>query len=170
MAKLITSKNADQYVEALEKLDANTVDNLGRVIYPAAGIVADEIKKNIRSLPINAKGERGTTANPIDGVTAAQRTGLEQGMGIAKIQNKDGYVNVKIGFDGYNSQASNGSHTKGKTWTHRQANIVIARSVEHGTSFRRAHPFVAPAVRASQQRAKEEMEKQIEAQLKKMGF
>lgn len=164
MAKFITNKNADKYVQMLTELcDTNTVRlDMKKAIYPAAGYVADAIVKNINTLPIVNDTERGTANNPIDGVTQWQRTGLLEGFGISKFQDRNGFLNVKLGFDGYNS-------TTGKNGK-KQANVMIARSVESGTSFRKKHPFVAPAVRRSKTNAEKMMADELDKIIVGHGF
>lgn len=169
MAKFITSKNAQKYVEMLEKLcEKGQVElDMKTAIYPAAGLVAEAVQKNIKKLPIVNDNARGTPSNPIDGVTQWQRKGLEEGFGIAKFQNTDNFINVKLGFDGYNS-------TKGKfntKWGNgHQPNVLIARSVESGNSFRKKHPFVAPAVRQTRAKAEQKMSDEMDRIIIEKGF
>lgn len=163
----INNSAVDEYLAKLEQLGQKSTEMIGRAIYPAAGMVTDKIKSNIQALPVTTK--RGSPEHPIDGVTSAQKTGLLQGLGIAKMTNNNGYVNVKVGFSGYNATVSTTAKTAGGTNT-RQANVMIARAVEGGTSFRKKHPFVAPAVRAVRKNAEEKIKVEIEAEIEKLGF
>lgn len=169
MAKLAVGNGLDKYIEELNKLAINTSQVLGKSIYVGAGIVADEVRLNIEELPVSNSSRRGTQSDPIDTITSAQKTGLLQGFGISGMATRDGITNVKLGFEGYNSQVATTS-VKAKWTDKRQANIMIARSVEGGTSFRRKHPFVAPAVRATRKKAEaamaEQLDKEIEAAMK----
>ena len=169
MAKLAVGNGLDKYVEELNKLAINTTQVLGKSIYVGAGLVADEVRKNIEKIPVSNSSRRGTQSDPIDTITSAQKTGLLQGFGISGMATRDGITNVKLGFNGYNSQVSDVS--KRRKWTNtRQANQMIARAVEGGTSFRKKHPFVAPAVRATKKKAEaamaEQLDKEIEAAMK----
>lgn len=169
MAKFKVSPEIDAYVAKLDRLGAKTDDMIGRAIYPGAKIVADKIHANIQALPIVSPGKRGTPENPIDGVTAVQKEGLLDGLGIAKAMNKNGFINVKIGFSGYNRSISTTAKKAG--WSSQfQANSLIARAVEGGTSFRKKHPFVAPAVRSTRDAAIKAMEEEFDAELKGLGF
>ena len=169
MAKLAVGNGLDKYIEELNKLAKNTSEVLGKSIYVGAGIVADEVRKNIEKIPVSNSSRRGTQSDPIDTITSAQKTGLLQGFGISGMATRDGIMNVKLGFEGYNSQVATTS-VKAKWTDKRQANIMIARSVEGGTSFRKKHPFVAPAVRATRKKAEaamaEQLDKEIEAAMK----
>lgn len=163
MAKFITSDNANKYVAMLEKLgNAKQVQtDMKKAIYPAAGFVAKAIERNIKALPVVNDTKRGTPSNPIDGVTQYQKKGLIDGFGIASFQERNGFLNVKLGFDGYNK-------TKGKNGY--QPNVMIARSVESGTSFRKKHPFVAPAVRQARNTAETMMAKELDKIIIEKGF
>ena len=47
MAKLAVGNGLDKYVKELNKLAKNTSQVLGKSIYVGAGIVADEVRKNV---------------------------------------------------------------------------------------------------------------------------
>lgn len=166
MAKMQVGSGLDQYIAELNRLAINTKEVLGRSIYVGADIVADQIRANIEKLQVSNSPKRGTPSDPIDTITTAQKTGLLQGFGISGLANTDGITNVKIGFDGYNSQVASTS-VKRKWKEKRQANIMIARAVEGGTSFRRKHPFVAPAVRATKKKAEDAMGEQLDKEIEK---
>ena len=152
MAKLTIGKGLDKYITQLEKLDRNTPEILGRAIYPAAGLVANAVKANIEKIPVSNSSKRGTASDPISTITSSQKQGLRDGFGISKIRNDGGLYNVKLGFAGYNTTVSTTAKRSG--WTHtRQANQMIARAVENGTSFRKKHPFIAPAIRSTRKPA-----------------
>ena len=100
MAK-ITFPGLKDYELMLSRLEGATDDMIGRAVYAGAGIVADAVKQGIQSLPVVTG--YGTDTNPLPGgVTAAQKAGLLDGFGISKLQDDGGYLNVKLGFDGYN--------------------------------------------------------------------
>ena len=166
MARMIIGKGIDSYIEQLNRLEINTRDVLGRSIYAGADIVADAIKENIRALPVSNAKKRGTPENPISTVTSAQKEGLLEGFGISRMQENDGVVNVKIGFAGYNKTVSKTSKHAGWTNVH-QANSMIARSVEYGTSFRKKTPFIATAIRATKAQAEKAMADQLDKEIEK---
>ena len=117
MAK-ITFSGLNDYELMISRLAKSTEDVAGRAIYAGADIVADAIRQNLSGLP-----ER----------TGVTKRGLKDGLGIAPMQNDAGYINVKIGFDGYNANGV--------------ANVLMARIFESGTSKVQKHPFVRPAHR-----------------------
>lgn len=159
MAK-ITFPGLNEYELMISRLSKNAADIAGRAIYTGAGIVADEIKSGIQSLPI-VRGY-GTAENPLPGgVTQPQKQGLLDGLGIAPLQNDGGYLNVKIGFDGYN-------RTKTEKYPRGQPNQLVARGVESGASWKQKHPFVRPSVNRSRKRAEAAMAEALDEEIKKI--
>lgn len=159
MAK-ITFPGLNDYELMISKLSKGVDDIAGKAIYAGAGIVADAIKENIKALPI-VRGY-GTTENPLPGgVTAPQKAGLIDGMGISPMQDDGGYLNVKIGFDGYNA-------TKTEKYPQGQPNQLVARGVESGTSWKQKKPFIRPAINASKSRAEAEMARILDQEIEKI--
>ena len=159
MAK-ITFPGLNDYELMISRLSKNAGDIAGRAIYTGAGIVADEIKAGIQALPIVSG--YGTTEKPLPGgVTKAQKDGLMDGLGIAPLQDDGGYLNVKIGFDGYN-------RTKTEKYPRGQPNQLVARGVESGTSWKQKHPFVRPAINRSRKRAEAAMAEVLDKEIEKI--
>lgn len=157
-----TFKGLEEYELKLAKLELNTEKIIGKAVYAGAGVVADAVRKNISSLPIvPPKNSFGTATAPISGVTAAQKAGLVDGFGISRMQLDNGYYHVKLGFDGYN-------RTRTKKYPSGQPNILIARSVENGTSFRSKQPFVSPAVRSSRKAAEQKMKEILDEEINRL--
>ena len=126
----------------------------GGAIYAAASIVTDSIRQELTAIPTDEG--YGTTANPAAGPKAIQKEGLSRSLGIAKMQDDGtGYLNVKIGFDGYN-------RVKTARWPKGQPNQMVARSVESGTSWMKKNPFVKRAVSRSRRRALEAMRNHVD--------
>lgn len=159
MAK-ITFPGLNDYELMISRLSKGVDDIAGKAIYAGAGIVADAIKENIKALPI-VRGY-GTTENPLPGgVTAPQKAGLIDGLGISPMQSDAGYLNVKIGFDGYNA-------TKTEKYPQGQPNQLVARGVESGTSWKQKKPFIRPAINASKSRAEAEMARILDQEIEKI--
>ena len=159
MAK-ITFPGLNDYELMISRLSKGVDDIAGKAIYAGAGIVADAIKENIKDLPI-VRGY-GTKENPLPGgVTAPQKAGLIDGLGISPLQNDAGFLNVKIGFDGYNA-------TKTDKYPQGQPNQLVARGVESGTSWKEKKPFIRPAINASKKRAEDEMARILDQEIEKV--
>ena len=148
MAKFQVGDGIDQYVTLLGNLEYSCFDAVGRAVYVGAGIVADQVKANIRTLPEGA-------------CTRLEKRDLIDGLGISKMVNDNGYVNVKIGFDGYDSIKTK-SYPKGRPIS------MIARAIESGTSFRDKVPFVSRAVSATKDKAEKAMAAEFDGKTKEV--
>lgn len=157
----IQFKKGDEYIFKLNRLSESAKSKvIGPAIYDAAGIVADEIKKDLRNVPTDES--RGTPDKPKLGPTQAQKDGLVDNIGIASEQtDRRGLVNVKIGFDGYNN-------VKTKMYPNGQPNQLIARSVESGSSFMKANPFVKTAAQRTRKQALDAMKKRVDEEIEKI--
>lgn len=159
MAK-ITFPGLSEYELLLSRLEKETERIAGQAIYAGAAIVTDEIKKGIQGLP-TIRGY-GTESNPLPGgATTVQKTGLLDGLGIAPMQNDKGYLNVKIGFDGYN-------RTKTEKYPKGQPNQLVARGVESGTSWKQKKPFIRPAVNRTKKKAEQMMAEILDKEINKI--
>ena len=88
MAKCII-KAHDGFAEMLSKLEGSSDDIAKKAIYEGAGILADEIMKNLRS------------------VLSGESTGdLEKSFGISPIKRDTEGWNTKLGFDGYDRKGT----------------------------------------------------------------
>lgn len=154
MAK-ISFKGIDAYAKALDALGRDLKrEVIGKAIYDAANIVADAIRSNIETIPVNnGYVPKGSTTR---GIPQVAKDGLRDSLGITPmLADRDGVYNVKIGFDGYNGQVT-------KAWPKGAPNQLVARSVERGTSWLEATPFVKRAVSSSKKAAEAAMQKAVE--------
>lgn len=119
----------DNYIKQLNKLQQSTKDGVvGKTVYAGAAVVADSVRRAIQALPVGDGRAQGDGL--VDTVTLPQKAGLLDGFGISRMKDDDGFVNVKLGFDGYNS-------TRTEKYPRGQPNALIARSVNSGTTFRK---------------------------------
>ena len=88
-----------------------------------------------------------------------QKKGLLEGFGVSPIQNSDGYINVKIGFAGYNS-------VKTKKYPKGQPNALIARVTNSGSSYRQKTRFVDKAVSSTRNQAEKAGQAKIDAKIR----
>ena len=162
MAK-ITFPGLAEYELMLSRLSQGAEDVAGKAIYAGAEIVADAIRSNIQGLQA-VPDEVGAIAyaekSPAP-LTERAKEGLLDGLGISSMQDDNGYYNVKIGFDGYNG-------LKTKKFPQGQPNVMIARSLESGSSIAPKRPFVRPAVNAVKKQAEAKMAEIIDQEIKKI--
>lgn len=152
-------RGIDEYIARLSKLIDEPRETIGRAIYAGADVVADAIRRELNSLPV---GDRyAQEGEKINTVTAAQKAGLSNGLGIAKMRQDGTAHNVKVGFTGYNNQ-----HTR--SYPGGQPNSLIARSVCSGTSFRAKNDFVGRGARSAKAHAEQAMKNELDNTYKKI--
>lgn len=162
MAKITFPGLAD-YELMLSRLSKGADDIAGKAIYAGAELVADAIRQNIQSLEAvpDELGARAYQAKDPAPLTYSAKDGLLDGLGISRLQDDNGYYNVKIGFDGYNELET-------KKYPHGQPNVLIARSLESGSSIAQKRPFVRPAVNAVKAQAEARMAEVIDREIQKI--
>ncbi len=152
----ITFEGLEGYMESLQRIEADSQAITERAVYEGAAVVADAVKEAIRTLPTDQGW--GTRANPLQGISPTQKEGLIDSFGVAPMQDDQGFLHVKIGFDGYN-------RVKSRKYPKGQPNAMIARAAESGTSFLKKTPFMAPAIRQAKPEAKKRMQRVFEEAL-----
>lgn len=149
----------DNYIKRLNKLQQSTKDGVvGKTVYAGAAVVADAVRRAIQALPV---GDGRARDGLISTVTLPQKAGLLDGFGISPMDDEDGFMNVKLGFDGYNT-------TRTKKYPRGQPNVLIARSVNSGTTFRKKTKFVDKAVNSSKRAAETAMDAACSREIEKI--
>lgn len=157
MAKMTIGKGMDEYLAKLGNLEFAAPGLAGQAIYEGAKVVADQVRAEIEALP-TAESKR--VAIPRD-PTQVEKDGLLDGLGVAKKKNDNGYINVKIGMDGYNTDKTK-KYPKGKP------NAMIARSIESGSTVMKRNAFISRAVNKTKKEAEAAMQKVIEEGIEKI--
>lgn len=137
MAKM-TIKGTDELELQLSKLGTMSTKIAKDVVMAGAQPVADEIRKGLQANLQGSKYSKGDLLGSL-GITPP---GVDS----------QGNVNVKIGFDGYDSEGV--------------ANQLKARVMESGSSKQKKKPFVRPAVNRSKKRVEEAMQKKFDEEIK----
>lgn len=155
-----TMHGMDEYVSYLQKIGKNTSEIIGTGVYAMAEVVADAIRKNIEALPArpDIEGIVAYREKRKARLTTSEKKGLEEGFGISPMQNDDGFINVKLGFDGYND-------VKTKKYPKGHPNAMIARITESGSSYREKTPFVRTALRESEKESLKAGEQAIDKKI-----
>ena len=156
----ITFKDGDEYLEKLAKLDYRLADDvIGRAVYEGAKIVTDEIAE--RTQNVKTDESWGSPGNLKKGPKKTELQAVKKGLGIALARNDDGFINVKIGFNGYDKIPT-------KRWPRGRPVAMLARSIDRGTSFMQANPFVKKAVAAAKAKAVEKMKETVDEEIEKI--
>ena len=155
MAKMAI-KGLDEYMQKLSSLGAKMPEVAKRAVRAGANPVADEIRKGLKA---NIQDPAYVGLDPAGGIYGVKynygkSTGdLLNSLGVTPPDiDKKGVINCKIGFSGYDRKGV--------------PNALKARAMESGTSRLRKRPFIRPAVNRAKQRALNEMQKSIDADLK----
>lgn len=150
----------DNYIKQLNKLQQSTKDGVvGKTVYAGAAVVADSVRRAMQAFPVGDGRAQG--GGLVDTVTLPQKVGLLDGFGISRMKDDAGFVNVKLGFDGYNA-------TRTEKYPKGQPNALIARSVNSGTTFRKKTKFVDKAVSSAKKAAEAAMDAACSREIEKI--
>lgn len=129
----IILKSSDNITLQLSKLGAASGEIARKAIHAGAGIMADQIRRNLKN---NLKGSENSSGD------------LLNSLGITPIRrDSEGDWSAKVGFDGYDKKGV--------------PNQLKARVMESGSSKQQKKPFIRPAVNQVKQKATDEMERII---------
>lgn len=157
MAK-ITFKDAKAYGVKLEMLEKHFSSDkpLEKAVEAGANVLADAIRHSMDQLPTEQFRRLGE-GDRFEDVPLGQLLELQEHFGVTPVRrDKNGFVNAKIGWEGYNKY-------KTKTYPQGVPNALIAGAIESGSSVRNKHPFIRPAVKISTPRALKTMSDHIDA-------
>lgn len=135
----IAFNSGEDFMFRLQQMGDRSDTMIKKAIHEGAHILTDEIRANLEKNLADSEDSTGA---------------LAESLGITKIkQDKDGFWNAKIGFDGYDEKGV--------------PNQLKARVMESGSSTIRKRPFVRPAVNAKHKEAEAAMEQVIIEEIKK---
>lgn len=158
MAK-IEFKGLGEYMEKLNTLSSLLEEQIiGSAVYDGAAIVADAMKKELLAIPTDESHDKKTKKR---GPSKADLDAVIQGMGVASMQNDNGFLNVKIGFDGYDDRPT-------KKYPQGHPVVMLARAINSGTSFMEPNAFAKSATRKSRKQAEAAMKKKAEKEISKI--
>ena len=159
MAKVIWKDN-EILINQIKKLGDNAEPIFKKAVYVGTGIVAKK-SENLDALPTEKISQAAKRVNSLTAYPKIKKKDMIEGYGITKItKDKDGYIGAKIGFTRYGK-------TPTKKYPKGLPNALVARSIESGSSVRKKHRFVAPAVNATKAKALKAMEQVVEDEIKK---
>lgn len=161
----VSFSGLDAYMKKLSALEKSTDAIIETTVKAGAKVSADAMRAEIESLPTSEHDGKpwfGTSGHLARGPSEAQKQGLLESLGITSVgDDGKGLINAKVGFDGYNSVRS-------KQYPDGEPNLLVARAVNSGTSFMKANPFAKAAYSKSSGKARREMKKTAEEEIKKV--
>ena len=145
-------KGIDEYLSKLEAVDMNATKYIEKAIFDGAKVVADETKSALKSMPVdNSRAKKDYVRKSINEI---QRIGLVESFGVTPIQDRNNFINVKTGFDGFNRIG--------------QANVRVARMLESGTSWMQKNPVISKASRRARKKCEQAIKDSLDNSLKKI--
>lgn len=151
MAKMTIT---DDFSDELDGLTAETLSAVAsRALYAGAGKYAEALKNEIMSLKVDPETtfRRNIEQRPINVVSETLRRELAEHVGIAKHEvTEDGDHQTAVGIDGY-------SMIRTKKYPNGIPLIMIARSINSGSSVRRKDPFIRRALNKATEPVQEAM-------------
>lgn len=159
----LTVTGLTEYQKAVKDLGEASKRIIRMSIYDGAKVIADAVRARINNIPAIRDIEALTAwvQNIRTAMTESQKQGLLDGMTLTKMKDSDGETYTKLTWVGYND-------TKTKSYPKGQPNIMIAGSMENGTSVRRKQPFIRPTVNAMKAAVLKAMEQTADAEIKKI--
>lgn len=159
---MATIKVTEEVELMLSKLQENSTKACRKALYEGAKVLADYMKTEIENLPTDDRSGAGAGTFQLNGIKKIQKRGLIESFGVAPFRENDGTISTHLGFDGYNN-------VKTATFPNGQPNSMIARSVNSGTYFMQATPFI-DRTRRQHAKAEERMEEVIREEVQKETF
>lgn len=160
----------------LEKLGAELDRIAQKALFEAGGIVADSVRAKLENLPEDEQdpkaryrylgdGERFT------GIPRHQKEDLLDALGVTPPMIDDnGDWNVKVGFESELAPGRRGyGRQRTRTYPKGQPLMMIARSVESGSSIQPKLPFFRPGVEQSKTAAIRAMNATVDLELIKLN-
>lgn len=132
----------------LSELGAKSEAICKRGVYAGANVLADAVRSEVNNLRTGGSSQWETDRREM------QKKGLQDSLGISTMRNENGFINVLIGFNGYNEKG--------------QANTMIARVFNSGNSFTSKQPFIKRAVNKSKAQAINAMQMAMDEEIKEI--
>lgn len=162
MAK-ISFPGLKAYEDKIAKLGKNQKDIIKRAVYDGAKVIADSVAANVAALPAvtDAAALKAYRSREPSAISVTQKQGLIESLGLSTMRDDSGYINTKLGFDGYNA-------VKTRKYPGGQPNALIARAAESGSVALIKTPFIRPGIKAAKKAAEKAMEKTLDKEIEKI--
>lgn len=160
MAKMTVTGYNELYSKLQKLASSEASKAMVSGVYEGAGAAADALKNTISAVPAK-KGSWEFYKKTIVGLSETQKRGLIDGVGIASIESKNGSVNTKVGFAGYNDHIT-------KHYPKGQPNALVARSLESGSSIGAKNPIVRPTAKRVARIVEKKMADKVKKEIEKV--
>lgn len=137
----------DETISKIKALGEDFEPVQKQAVYAGMSVIRDEVIKQINALPVQ-QGYIIKDKLPRNVITRREKEQLLKHIGIASMETKNGTVSTSISFDGYTDIVT-------KKYKQGLPAVLVARSINSGSSVRQKHPFMRQAQAAAKTRAKE---------------
>lgn len=136
----------DVFAKLKTLADGSAIEKVQKhAVYEGMKAIKNEVEAQVRALP-DEEGYLKPEQLPRNALTRREKTELLKHIGISDMEVKDGTVNNSISFNGY-------TDIKTKKYPQGVPAILIARSINSGSSVRQKHPFMRQARAAAKAKA-----------------
>jgi len=141
-------KGLEDWSTTLQMLGSKGASVAKAACYDGAAVLADALRQEIQNLPEQSgympEGQRRRVVKP------TEKQALLDGMGVTRMEEKNGTVTVRVGFTGY-------SKLRTKRYPEGLPTPIIAASVAGGSKVREKNDFVRRAGKRAEEAAKAAM-------------
>ncbi len=152
----------DEAAKLLEDLGATADDIMAKALYEGLAVMADGLKAEIRALPEDSGFKRIPKDPKRNVVGSHDKEDLISHLGISHFRSETGKIYARISFNGY-------GQVKTKKFPNGRPVVLIARSINSGSSVRVKHPFIKPAISKHKAAALDKMRQVVYDEIKKSG-
>lgn len=154
----VTVKGLTETVKMLENIEKDTDSILEAALKKGGGIVTDTMRSELNQLKTSDEYQGG------DGkryCKPEEKKGLLDALGYTPVKMKGSKFDINTGFDGYNSNVT-------KKYPKGHANQMIANSINKGTSFMIAQPFINRTRNKAKTDAVDGMQEVLDKEIKRL--
>lgn len=159
-AKGIVFNYGVEYSQKLKKLEDSAREQLlGPAIYDGTAALMAEIREQMERVPTDERF--GSENDPARGPRRHTMAVIKENLGVARLRDDNGFLNVKIGWDGY-------SDIQTKRWPNGQPIPMLAAAVCRGTSFMEGHDFLKKSVNSKKNAVLKTMQTTMDKHIEKI--
>lgn len=155
----VNVKGLTETMKMLEKIEGDTDSIIEDALRDGISEVTDEMRREISVLKTSDAYEGG---NGKRYPSKKAVKGLLDSLGYTPIKLDGSKFDIKCGFDGYND-------VKTKKYPRGHANQMVANSINKGTSFMPAQPFINKTKRTAQSAAVDAIQKKVDEEIAKIS-
>ena len=159
----------DLKVDGLELFSSklqNLTENISKInnmaLYEAAGVVAEEMKNALESIP-TYDDWYGTPEYPLYGATPSEKEQIIANFGISRFRNSFGGSDTSLGFTGY-------VNTPSTKYGDNVPTGMLMQAINYGTQFRQGTHTLDRVGKNCQEKATQAAQDKIDQEIEKLNI